>query len=202
MNKYTFLAVANFLLLLFIAQGCSKPKTEHMTFMDISMGLTIDKFTDALEDKGFKHIAKEGDMTIMEGEVNGSIVQAAIQKVTSAEGVAMVAIEFPTKSDKSIARELYSQYGKLLDEKHPRCFVGKGSAYFQHLIEIPDEDKIYGTPNATLGDYKTYFASWKIPKGEITMRVYNTSQFQLIYADSTNFESSKNEMVRKMNSDL
>lgn len=202
MNKYTLLVIANFLLIFFIFQGCAKPKVEHITFMDISMELTIDKFTNKLEDKGFKHIAKEGDMAIMQGEFLGSVVQIAIQKEPVSECVAMVVVEFPTESDKGKARELYYQYGELIDKKYPDCFIGKESNYFQHLIENPDVDKIDATPDATLGDYTTYFASWKIPKGEVIMRVYNTCQFQLIYADSINFECGKNEITRKMNSDL
>lgn len=34
------------------------------------------------------------------------------------------------------------------------------------------------------------------------MRVYNTSHFQLIYADSINLENGKNEMANAISKDL
>lgn len=194
MRKFLFLAIATFVLSILI-QGCSKQNTEHMKFMDISMGQTIDKFTDALKDKGFKYLTKEGGMTIMEGNFDASPVQIAILETSKTKRVAVCFVEFSTYNDKSKARDLYDHYGELLDQQYTGHFTAKNSRYFQNLIDKPDVDKIDKGPNTSIGDYMTYFASWNLPTGEIVMRVYNTSQFQLIYADSINYENGKKEMA-------
>ena len=177
MRKQSSLLIAFLLFSTIIVSGCSQRQNEHMKFMDISMGQSIDKFTDALMGKGFKHIAQENGLAIMEGEFSGSPVQVAIFETSKKGCVAMIMVEFPTEADKSKARNLYDKYGKLLDKKYTGCFRGKNSQYFQHLIENPDVDQISDRSGVTLGDYMTYFASWKVSKGEIAMRIYNTSHF-------------------------
>lgn len=201
MRKFLFLAIAAFVLSIFV-QGCSKPKAEHMKFMDISMGQTIDKFTDALKEKGFKYLTKEDGMTILEGNFSGSPVQVAVLETSESKRVAICFVEFPTGNDKFEARNLYDRYGDLLDQQYAGYFTNKNSRYFQDLMEEPDLSNMRSNPNAVMGDYMPYFASWNLPTGEIVMRVYNTSQFQLIYADSINLENGKKEMANAINKDL
>lgn len=158
MRKFLFLTTVTFVLSILI-QGCSEQKTEHMKFMDISMGQTIDKFTDALKDKGFKYLTKEGGMTIMEGNFAGSPVQVAILETSQTKRVAICFVEFPTGNDKFEARNLYDRYGDLLDQQYAGHFTNKNSRYFQDLIENPDLSNMGRNPNAVMGDYMPYFAS-------------------------------------------
>mgnify|MGYP005956554119 CR=1 FL=1 len=186
MKKQSLVIILGVLL---VAIGCARQETEHLKFMDVSMGLNMDKFTKALEKKEFKHITKEPQATIMEGKFCGDHVQIAIFETPETKQIAMVAVEFPTYANKSTARDMYDRYGKMLDEKYSGYFKNKQSKYFQNLIEIPDADNLHGKPGTTIGDYYTYFAVWEIPTGEIVSRVYNTSQFNVIYADKLNYEA-------------
>lgn len=172
----------------FMLMGCTKRTDNHMKFMDISMGLNIDKFNSELKKQGFNQVAKEHVTTIFEGKFNEDNVQIAVFENTKDKNVAMVAVEFLTLNSRSEVERISDKYGKELDEKFKGYFANKNSMFFKHLIEIPKPTKSVNR----IGDYSVCFYSWQPPSGEIVLRIYNTSQLNLIYADKVNYESMQN----------